>query len=100
MKVINLKEKKEKQLNDALETFLKWKERYKFSLSTLLFVAFILYMNYFHFMYGKYTNWILLIVILFFTQQTIRSYNYMKFHKSTYNFLKLIHKKVDDVIKK
>jgi hypothetical protein len=100
MKMINTNEIKEKQLKETFDRVVTWKNKFHFSFASLLFSIFLL-VNY------EISNFVSIIPsillslsTLFFIQQTIRSYNYFKFHGVTYKSLKMLHNMVDDIKEK
>jgi membrane protein YdbS with pleckstrin-like domain len=97
MKTIKTKEKQEKQLQDALDVVNKWKEKFTFSLVNLLFFIFVLFAYMVNPLLGLIPIVVLCVFILFFTQQSIRSHNYKKFHYTTYKSLLIIHEKINDL---
>lgn len=96
MKTIKTKEKQEKQLQEAIDKVNTWKNKFHFSFATLLFSLFLLVSYTITPMFGLIPTIVLSLVTLVFIQQTIRSYNYLKFHYVTYNSLKMLHKMVDE----
>lgn len=97
MKYIRSKEKQEKQLQDALDIVNRWKEKFTFSLVNLLFFIFTLLVYVINPFLGLIPIVVLSVLILFFTQQSIRSHNYKKFHYTTYKALLMIHEKINDL---
>lgn len=96
MKTIATKEKQEKQLQEAVGKVNTWKNKFHFSFATLLFSLFLLTSYIMSPLFGYVPTVVLGLVSLVFIQQTIRSYNYLKFHYVTYNSLKMLHKMVDE----
>ena len=94
---LKTKEIKEQQLKETLDKINSWKKKFHFSFASLLFSVF-LFVNY---QISDFTSIIPSILIgitsLVFIQQTIRSYNYFKFHRVTYVSLKMLHNMVDDI---
>ncbi len=98
MKTIVTKEKQENQLKEAIGKVNTWKNKFHFSFATLLFVSFLLVSYSLNCFLGIIPIFVLSFVVLIFVQQSIRSYNYFKFHSVTYKSLKMLHKMVDDII--
>jgi hypothetical protein len=98
MKTIATKEKQENQLKEAIGKVNTWKNKFHFSFATLLFVSFLLITYSLNSFLGNIPTFVLSFVVLIFIQQSIRSYNYLKFHFVTYRSLEMLHKMVDDVI--
>lgn len=98
MKTIATKEKQEKQIQEAVDKVNTWKYKFHFSFATLLFVSFLLMSYSLNNIFGNIPTVVLSLVVLVFVQQSIRSYNYLKFHTVNYRALKILHKMVDDII--
>lgn len=88
-------EKKELQVLEVKKTIEKWESKVRFSLNSLfVFLSFMLIYS-IDPIFGYTPSLVFLIGFLIFTQQTIRSYNYLKFHRVTLKSLDLIHKIID-----
>ena len=88
-------EKKELQILESKKTIEKWEGKVKFSLDSLfVFLSFLLIYS-IDPIFGYVPSLVFLIGVLIFGQQTIRSYNYLKFHRVTLKSLKIIHKIID-----
>jgi hypothetical protein len=88
-------EKKELQINEAKSNINLWENKLRFSLNSLfVFLSFML-IYLIDPVFGFAPAIIFLVGFLFFTQQTIRSYNYLKFHKVNLKTLQMIHKIID-----
>lgn len=98
MKTIKTKEKQEKQIQEAFDKVNSWKNKFHFSFATLLFSLLLLIAYNSNPFIGFLPNVILSATALIFIQQSIRSYNYFKFHRVTYRSLKILHKMVDEII--
>lgn len=96
MKTIQTKEKQENQIKEVNDRVIKWKDKFHFSFATLLFSVFLLCYYVMDQFVGYIPTVVLSLVVLVFIQQTIRSYNYFKFHRVTYRSLKMLHKMVDE----
>lgn len=96
MKTIQTKEKQEQQIKEVKDRVTKWKEKFHFSFATLLFSTFLLCYYTTNQFLGNTPIVVLSMVVLIFIQQSIRSYNYLKFHRVTYRSLKMLHKMVDE----
>jgi hypothetical protein len=93
-------EKKEKQIKDSLLIVNKWEGKLKFSKINLLFFIFVLFSYNINPLYGVVPNYVFLLLIIFFLQQTIRSYNYLKFYRVSHNQLLSLHEMAKNIIKK
>jgi hypothetical protein len=92
---MNYEEKKNHQILEAKKTIDLWENKLRFSLNSLfVFLSFML-IYLIDPIFGFIPALLFLIGFLFFTQQTIRSYNYLKFHRVTLKSLKIIHKIID-----
>lgn len=96
MKTLKTKEKQEKQLNDVIVKVNAWKNKFHFSFATLLFSLFLLVSYTITPFFGYIPYVVLSFVVLVFVQQTIRSYNYLKFHRVTLKSLKMLHNMLDE----
>lgn len=96
MKTIQTKQKQEKQIKESLDTVNIWKGKFHFSFATLLFSTFLLVFYLQNQFFGFIPTVVLSIATLVFIQQTIRSYNYFKFHRVTYRSLKMLHEIFDE----
>lgn len=92
---MNYEEKKKNQILEAKKTIDLWENKLRFSLNSLfVFLSFML-IYLIDPIFGFIPALLFLIGFLFFTQQTIRSYNYLNFHRVTLKSLKIIHKIID-----
>lgn len=98
MKTVATKEKQEKQIKEAFDKVTSWTSKFHFSFATLVFSVFLLTFYFFNPFVGIIPTFVLSFVVLVFVQQSIRSYNYLKFHKVTYRSLRMLHKMVDEII--
>lgn len=96
MKTIATKEKQEKQIQEANDRVITWKNKFHFSFATLLFSLFLLTSYMVTPIFGYAPSIVLGLISLVFIQQSIRSYNYFKFHRVTFRSLKILHKMVDE----
>jgi hypothetical protein len=89
---MNYEEKKNHQILEAKKTIDLWENKLRFSLNSLfVFLSFML-IYLIDPIFGFIPALLFLIGFLIFAQQTIRSYNYLKFHRVTLKSLKIIHK--------
>jgi hypothetical protein len=92
---MNYEEKKTHQILEAKKTIDLWENKLRFSLNSLfVFLSFML-IYLIDPIFGFIPALLFLIGFLIFAQQTIRSYNYLKFHRVTLKSLKIIHKIID-----
>jgi hypothetical protein len=98
MKTIKTKELQEKQILAVLKKCDLWKNKLHFSISSLIFFIFLLLIYSVNMFFGVLPMYFITGIIILFLQQTIRSYNYMKFHRVTLSTLRDLHRKVDDVL--
>lgn len=96
MKTALTKEKQEKQLKEVIDRVNVWKSKFDFSFATLLFSLFLLTSYTITPIFGYIPTFVLGLISLVFIQQSIRSYNYLKFHRVTFRSLKILHKMVDE----
>lgn len=99
---MNYEEKKKNQILEVKKTIDLWENKLRFSLNSLfVFLSFML-IYLIDPIFGFIPALLFLTGVLFFTQQTIRSYNYLKFHRVTLKSLQIIHKIIDKkkVVKK
>ena len=88
---MNYEEKKKNQILEAKKTIDLWENKLRFSLNSLfVFLSFML-IYLIDPIFGFIPALLFLMGFLFFTQQTIRSYNYLKFHRVTLKSLQIIH---------
>ena len=88
-------EKKELQILESKKTIEKWEGKVRFSLNSLfVFLSFLLIYS-IDPIFGYIPSFVFLIGVLVFTQQTIRSYNYLKFHRVTLKSIQILHKMID-----
>lgn len=92
---MNYEEKKKNQILESKKSIEKWEGKVRFSLNSLLVFLSFLFIYSIDPIFGYTPSLVFLIGFLFFTQQTIRSYNYLKFHRVTLKSLKIIHKIID-----
>jgi hypothetical protein len=92
---MNYIEKKESQLNELKTVVTKWENKLKFSLNSLFIFILLLTVYMYNPVLGFIPTIIISFFVLLFTQQTIRSYNYLKFHRVSLNALKILHKMID-----
>ena len=92
---MNYTEKKESQILESKKTIEKWEGKVRFSLNSFfVFLSFLLIYS-IDPIFGYLPSLVFLIGVLVFTQQTIRSYNYLKFHRVTLKSIELLHKMID-----
>lgn len=92
---MNYEEKKKDQILEAKKTIDLWENKLRFSLNSLfVFLSFML-IYLIDPIFGFVPTFLFLLGVLFFTQQTIRSYNYLKFHRASLKSLELIHNLLD-----
>jgi hypothetical protein len=88
-------EKKESQILESKKTIERWEGKVRFSLNSLfVFLSFLLIYS-IDPIFGYIPSLVFLIGVLVFTQQTIRSYNYLKFHRVTLKSIQILHKMID-----
>jgi hypothetical protein len=88
-------EKKELQILESKKTIEIWEGKVRFSLNSLfVFLSFLLIYS-IDPIFGYIPSLVFLIGVLVFTQQTIRSYNYLKFHRVTLKSIEILHKMID-----
>jgi len=92
---MNYLEKKESQLNDLNNVVIKWENKLKFSLNSLFTFIGLLIVYLYNQVLGIIPTIFISFFVLLFIQQTIRSYNYLKFYRSSLNALKHLHKIID-----
>jgi hypothetical protein len=92
---MNYEEKKKNQILESKKSIEKWEGKVRFSLNSLFVFLSFLFIYSIDPIFGYTPSLVFLIGLLFFTQQTIRSYNYLKFHRVTLKSLKIIHKIID-----
>jgi len=88
-------EKKQYQINELELIVNKWKNKLNFSLNSLFIFIGLLMLYVYNPILGIIPTLIFSIMVLVFTQQSIRSYNYLKFHRVSLNALKILHKIID-----
>lgn len=93
---VKKRKKMDNELEKANQVVLKWKDKFHFSFATLLFSVFLVSFYLINQFFGFLPIVVLSFVVLVFIQQTIRSYNYFKFHSVSYMALKMLHKKYED----
>ena len=88
-------EKKESQILEVKTTINEWENKVRFSLNSLfVFLSFMLIYS-IDPIFGYTPSLVFLIGVLIFGQQTIRSYNYLKFHRVTLKSIEILHKMID-----
>lgn len=96
MKTVATKQKQDQQLQEAVNMVNTWKNKFHFSFATLLFSILVSVVYNINPLFGNIPTIVLSIITLVFIQQSIRSYNYLKFHIVTYRAIKIMHKMIDD----
>ena len=96
MNSIELKEKKEKQLQEQELIVESWRSKFKFSAISLVFFTFISVIYGLNPFLGVIPTIVFISLGVIFTQQTIRSYNYLKDSKIMHNAFRLMY---DSIIK-
>ena len=95
---LEMREEQDKQRQEKLELINKFQEKLKFSTISLLF--FIALTAYTFFVPTGIISIVLPIFFgsasLVFIQQTILSYNYLYFHKSSYSFMENVYDILED----
>jgi hypothetical protein len=95
---LEMREEQDKQRKEKLEIINKFQEKLKFSIISLLF--FVALTAYTFFVPNGIISVVLPILFgvasLVFIQQTIRSYNYLDFHKSSYSFMENVYDILED----
>jgi hypothetical protein len=92
---MNYTEKKELQILEVKTTINEWENKVRFSLNSLfVFLSFMLIYS-IDPIFGYIPSLVFLIGVLIFGQQTIRSYNYLKFHRVTLKSIEILHKVID-----
>lgn len=95
---LEMREEQDKQRKEKLELINKFQEKLKFSTISLLF--FTALTAYTFFVPTGIISIVLPILFgaasLVFIQQTIRSYNYLDFHKSSYSFMENVYDILED----
>jgi hypothetical protein len=76
------RDKKIKEINEKLESYNK---KIKFSIVSLIFFIFMFITYIINPVFGSVVTYIFGIITVVFAQQTIQSYNYIKFYKMSYN---------------
>jgi hypothetical protein len=99
METIKNKSVQDNQLEEAKTRVQSWEKKYHFSFSTLVFLIFLLVNHLITPVFGNICSISLSVLSLVFIQQTIRSYNYLKFHRVTYRSLVIFHEKINKLIK-
>jgi hypothetical protein len=92
---MNYEEKKQNQINDAKKLVNKWELKLNFSAHSLFFFISMLVICTVNLSLGTIPIIIFSVTSIFFTQQTIRSYNYLKYHKVSLKSLEMIHNLLD-----
>lgn len=87
--------KKQLQIEEVLKTINLWEKKVMFSLNS--FFVFLMFLLIYSIdpIFGYLPSIVFGLFFLFFTQQLIRSYNYLKFHRVTLKSLQIIHKIID-----
>jgi hypothetical protein len=88
---------KEKQLKESLQIVKKWEEKTKFSIVSLIFFIFMTIVYGLNPFFGSILTIVFSLTSVVFIQQSIRSYNYLKFHRVTYKSLLILHKMIDEI---
>lgn len=99
METLKNKSTQESQLEEVKSRVQTWEKKYHLSFSTLIFLIFLLVNHLITPVFGVICTMSLLVLSLVFVQQTIRSYNYLKFHRVTYRSLVIFHEKINKLIK-
>ena len=92
---MNYEEKKELQILESKKTIERWEGKVRFSLNSLFVFLSFLFIYSIDPIFGYTPLLVFLIGVLVFTQQTIRSYNYLKFHRVTLKSIEILHKMID-----
>lgn len=96
MNSIELKENKEKQLREQELIVESWESKFKFSAISLVFFTIISVIYGLNPFFGVIPTIVFGVFGVVFIQQTIRSYNYLKFSKITYNAFELMYDMAED----
>jgi len=94
LKTIQLKKE---QRQDKINLVLKYKSKLKFSIISLIFFLAITLYTFFLPLLGIIPPILFGLILLVFIQQTILSYNYLKFHTNSYWFMESVYKSVEDI---
>jgi hypothetical protein len=86
---------KQSQIVEYENNVQLWKNKLKFSLNSFFSFVILLTIYLFNTVMGYLPTIVLLIGSIFFLQQSIRSHNYLKFHKVSLRSLKVLHELVD-----
>ena len=95
---LEMREEQDKQRQEKLELINKFQEKLRFSTVSLLFFTVLTVYTFF----APFGIASIVLPILFgatslvFIQQVIRSYNYLDFHKSNYNFMESVYDILED----
>jgi hypothetical protein len=88
---------KEEQLKVAKQVVDFWGSKLKFSLVSLLFFLSMVIIYSINPFFGLIPTIVLGGISIVFVQQTIRSYNYLKFSKMSYISIELMFEFIDDM---
>lgn len=90
---------KNKQRQKKVDLIKKYQNKLNFSIISLIFFLIMTAYTFFVPLLGVIAPIVFGLTSLVFIQQTIRSYNYKKFHTNNYNFMESVYEGVEDVIK-
>jgi hypothetical protein len=88
---------KKEQRQNKINLVLKYKSKLNFSIVSLMFFLSVTLYTFFFSILGIILPIVFGIISLVFIQQTIYSYNYLKFHKNNYNFMESVYKSLIDI---
>jgi hypothetical protein len=87
---------KEKDLKEAKQNVDSWGSKFKFSTISLVFFTIMSVIYGLDPFFGNIPTIVFGVFGVVFIQQTIRSYNYLKFSKTTYNAIELMYDMVEN----
>jgi hypothetical protein len=93
---MNSFENKEKDLKEAKKNVDSWGSKFKFSSISLVFFSIMSVIYGLDPFFGNIPTIVFGVFGFVFIQQTIRSYNYLKFSKTTYNAIELMYDMVEN----
>jgi len=88
------KEEKLKSLSVSVE---KFKYKLRFSINSFVFFLSMMFIHMMNPVFGSFVTIGFGIASLVFIQQIIRSYNYLKFYKMSYNAYVIMHEVIEDM---
>jgi|TARA_R110000868_G_scaffold368302_1_gene631391 hypothetical protein len=88
---------KKEQRQNKINLVSKYKSKLNFSIISLIFFLLITLYTFFVPLLGIIPPIVFGLISLVFIQQTILSYNYLKFHTNNYWFMESVYKSVEDI---